>query len=274
MENRCQQCGKLFIHKYNLIRHNVRMHIAEKTHTCRKCDKTFHSEYNKFLHERHCNKIEYSHSNSLKRKKLVSDYQQPCKKTKSSYNICITKTAFKNAAVTYAIKYHDDKTSFIQEINESVDVMSSKIIDFQKLNKALKFNMALHVIFEKSTSPEIKTDPPVCLVSEQLEAYTDTNLSKLLVFVKKQLIDQIDTYEQHGSGWILYKLTRLQLSVWKLNPLRGKTFQSLPLWVQNKHAVVNVRNEDNKCFQWSVLAALHEPRSTKEQKNLVSCYRK
>ena len=62
--------------------------------------------------------------------------------------------------------------------------------------------------------------------------------------------------------WIVFKLTKLELTAWKLKPLRGKgsTFHILPLWIQNKHTVVNVRNEDNKCFQWSVLAALHEPR--------------
>ena len=68
MESRCQQCGKLFIHKRNLIRHNLRMHVAKKYHSCSKCNKTFYREYNKFLHGRHCNKIEYCHSNSLKRK--------------------------------------------------------------------------------------------------------------------------------------------------------------------------------------------------------------
>ena len=267
-ENRCQQCGKLFIHKRNLIRHHLRMHVAEKYHSCNKCNKTFHREYNKFLHERHCDKIEYCHSNSLKRKR-VNDFHQQYKKRKSNYTICITKTAFKNAVITYTIKYSDNETPFLQEINESVDAMSSKIIKFQKINKALKFNMTLHVIFEKATDEDVKTEPPVCLVSEQLEVYADTNLPELLDFVKKQLIDQIDTYEQNGSGWILYKLTRLQLTAWRLNLLRGKgNFFPLPMWIQNKHAVVNVQNEDNRCFMWSVLAALHEPRQKKNQKIL------
>ena len=122
--------------------------------------------------------------------------------------------------------------------------MSSKIINFRKVNKALKFNMALHVIFEKATDQDVKPEPPVCLVSEQLEVYADTNLPELLDFVKKQLIDQIDTYEQNGSGWTVFKLTKLELTAWKLNPLRGKgsTFHILPLWIQNKHAVVNAFN--------------------------------
>ena len=78
--------------------------------------------------------------------------------------------------------------------------MSSRIINFQKENKALKFNMSLHLIFEKATDPYVITDPPVCLVTEQLEMYEGTNLLELLDFVKKQLINQIDTYERCGSG--------------------------------------------------------------------------
>ena len=69
-----------------------------------------------------------------------------------------------------------------------------------KKNKALKFNMALHLIFKKSTDPTIITKPPVCLVTEQLEMYQSTNLSTLLDAVKKQLINQIELYEQTGRG--------------------------------------------------------------------------
>ena len=275
LKNRCRQCGKLFIHKRNLIRHHLRMHVAKKYHSCEKCNKTFHREHNKVLHERHCNKPEYCHPNSLKRK-LANDFQQPHKKRKSNYTICATKSAFKNAVITYTIKYNDDENPFPREVSKSVDAMSSKIINFQKENKALKFNMALHVIFEKATDEDVKTEPPVCLVSEQLEVYADTDISELLDFVKKQLIEQIDTYEQNGSGWIYFKLIKLELTCWRLNPMRGSSssFNILPRWVQLKHAVVNVRNKDTKCFQWSVLAALHEPRAKKGPKNLVSCYSK
>ena len=40
---------------------------------------------------------------------------------KCNYTICITKSAFKNAAITYTIKYSDNENPFLQEINESVD---------------------------------------------------------------------------------------------------------------------------------------------------------
>ena len=36
--------------------------------------------------------------------------------------------------------------------------------------------MALYAVFEKAVDPAVKTDPPVCLVSEPFEVYADTNL--------------------------------------------------------------------------------------------------
>ena len=39
-----------------------------------------------------------------------------------------------------------------------------------------QFNMALHAVFEKAVDPAVKTDPPVCLLSEPFEVYVDTNV--------------------------------------------------------------------------------------------------
>ena len=113
------------------------MHVAKKYHSCKKCNKTFHREHNKVLHERHCNKPEYCHPNSLKRK-LANDFHQPHKKKKSNYTICVTKSAFKNAVITYTIKYNDDENPFLREVSKSVDAMSSKIINFQKEKQSFK----------------------------------------------------------------------------------------------------------------------------------------
>ena len=41
------------------------------------------------------------------------------------------------------------------------------------------------------------------------------------------------------------------------NPIMGKCYLHLPPEVSNKKAVVNVQNEDNKCFTWCFLARLY-----------------
>jgi len=41
------------------------------------------------------------------------------------------------------------------------------------------------------------------------------------------------------------------------SPVGGSSWLELPKEIKLKHACVNVKNEDHKCFMWSVLAALH-----------------
>jgi len=77
----------------------------------------------------------------------------------------------------------------------------------------------------------------------------------------KQLVSKIDTFETEGSGWILDRLVKLDCSVYHLDPLRASSYHRLPQWIIKKHAVRNIKNEDQECFKWAVLAGLHEPTS-------------
>ena len=57
----------------------------------------------------------------------------------------------------------------------------------------------------------------------------------------------------------------------RYNPLRGETYIPLPKELAVKTAIINMKNEDNKCFLWCVLRALnpkgdHPERVDKELK--------
>ena len=59
------------------------------------------------------------------------------------------------------------------------------------------------------------------------------------------------------SGWVLNEIISMRVNINKYNPLRASSYIQLPEVLANKKAIINVRNEkDNKCFLWSVLAAL------------------
>ena len=40
-------------------------------------------------------------------------------------------------------------------------------------------------------------------------------------------------------------------------PLRSSSYIDLPEKIKNKKICNNVKNNDNKCFMWSILSALH-----------------
>ena len=203
--------------------------------------------------------VEYASGSGIKRK-TAEQRNHP-------FEIETVSTAFKNAVKTYKIKF----TAENDNIETAIAAMEGKLSNFRADENSLKFSMAIHVEFEKATDPDVVTDPPVVLQSEQFEVYHDTSIQDQLDKVAKQLNKNIEVYEQCGSGWILKRVVALDTTIWKLNPLRGSTFHELPKWIIDKRAVINVRNHDAYCFKWSVLAALHQPTS-KTQRNLTSSY--
>ena len=60
-----------------------------------------------------------------------------------------------------------------------------------------------------------------------------------------------------GSGWRFHSIIRLELHVVSYNPLRGEAWVALAKELANKNAIINPKNEDNKCFLWCVLRALN-----------------
>ena len=68
-----------------------------------------------------------------------------------------------------------------------------------------------------------------------------------------------------GSGWRYLSVIKLVLHTTKWEPLNGSSYIDLPEALKNKKAIINMQNEDDKCFMWSVLRALY-PKDTNPQR--------
>ena len=56
---------------------------------------------------------------------------------------------------------------------------------------------------------------------------------------------------------MLDEIINSDLQVAEYIPLAGLKFRRLPAFLEKKHAIVNVKNEDTRCFGYSLLSALH-----------------
>ena len=174
--------------------------------------------------------------------------------------------AFKNATITWKLMCPRHDASEVAELlTLSTNAMKNRIADFRTRNPAVKFNMAIHVIFKQETDEMITTFPPVVLVTEQFELFPDDNLDSILKSCSEQLQNRIVSYQGFGSGWTVKEIRSLDTTVWLLNPLRGESYHPLSKWISNTHCVVNLRNEGNRCFEDAVMAALYTPKSHSER---------
>jgi hypothetical protein len=147
-----------------------------------------------------------------------------------------------------------------QTVDNIYEVLSSSIYRFKNtiLDKPLiKIYMTLYANFHQSTDPSFMTDPSVVLNTEPEEILAATDINKVLDTFYSFLVDSIDAYELQGSGWVLDQLLRLDLHVLKYDPLRASTYLPLPREIQLKRAVINIKNSDNLCFLWCVIAGIY-----------------
>ena len=70
----------------------------------------------------------------------------------------------------------------------------------------------------------------------------------------------------NGSGWILDRVQNIYLNTLVYEPIRGKSYIETPKAIAGKHAIVNIQNNDDMCFKWAVLSALHPVNQNAERR--------
>jgi len=87
------------------------------------------------------------------------------------------------------------------------------------------------------------------------------------------LDNALEHFNTRGSGFVLEYVKRFAISVLRYRPLHGSTHIPTPAFLAAKHCIVNVKNfDDSKCFLWSVLSALFEPKVNKERLSNYTSY--
>jgi len=69
----------------------------------------------------------------------------------------------------------------------------------------------------------------------------------------------VEQWNKRRSNFNSERVSRFVLSAHPYRPLHGSTFVPTPEFLVKKHCLVNVQNNDEKCFVWSVFSALYPP---------------
>ena len=84
-----------------------------------------------------------------------------------------------------------------------------------------------------------------------------TELGNTYEEMKGKMLESLAKYQKEGSGWRLYSIKGLDVSIVKFNPLDGSGYSKLPPIITKKKAVINMKNSDDQCFKWAVTRALN-----------------
>ena len=62
---------------------------------------------------------------------------------------------------------------------------------------------------------------------------------------------------RNGSNFVFESVDLLSYHIHKTSLKRGNLHIKSPEWILNKRATINPKNNDNKCFEYSIIIALH-----------------
>ena len=86
-----------------------------------------------------------------------------------------------------------------------------------------------------------------------------------------ELVDQmnnsIQIFSTGGSGFVVQKNDRLDININKFNSIRGSSYIATPSALVGNHFLLNIRNNDNKFFAYSLLAAMFPEKEHKQREN-------
>ena len=162
------------------------------------------------------------------------------------------KSAFKNFTNQYVM--YNTKANY--EPIEFLAYAKPAILNIFKSNQNIKTMLYLHCLMQN-----IQSTKPVDFAfhSKDLKLVLEgTDISELYNQMADEIEEEIQKVENaEGSGYTFVKVVSLALHVTKWQPLYGSSYMPLDPYLANKKAIINMKNEDDKCFMWCVLRALY-----------------
>ncbi|KAJ8949419.1 hypothetical protein NQ318_007519 [Aromia moschata] len=171
----------------------------------------------------------------------------------------LIQTAFKSRIASYRVhsehRYSDYKIFFESIKNKVIHLLSEAI----KIHKAVKVNMELFGRYILQTQ-EIVDNKSFNTTNKVIDSAADLN-DVFYVFVDI-MTTQMSEFQERDSGWALQYIMYVEVNVNKFSGFGGSSYIKLPYSIEKKTAVVNVHNQDQCCFLWAIISALHPVRET------------
>ena len=193
-------------------------------------------------------------------KKLTKQLERKEKKAKEEKDKIFTPTREASAFRNYTNQYVMYNTVKGYPPLEFLSDARPAIINIFNSNRNIKTILYLHCFM-------VKTDPMTgrkiikefAFHSKGIKlVLEETDENELYYEMVQEIEEEIQKTEMaEGSGWVFLNVKKLVLHTTRWDPINAGSYIDLPEVLKNKKALINMQNEDDKCFMWSVLRALY-----------------
>ena len=140
----------------------------------------------------------------------------------------------------------ENTTPAVERLINSIDSVGKKV------HTALVCKMG-------RTNPETgKTNLTIAHFSSKTHSMiSEEDVKNEYPVMKEKMLESLAKYQKLGSGWRLLSVEMLEIFITKFKQLNGKSYKPFPKIIVKKKAVINMENDDDRCFKWAVTRALN-----------------
>ena len=192
-------------------------------------------------------------------KKLTKQLEKKEKKAKEEKDKIFTPIREASAFRNYTNQYVMYNTKANYGPLEFLTYAKPAILNIFNSNRNIKTILYLHCLMVRSEPGGLPTIKKFAFHSKDLKlVLEETDVSELYNEMAEEIEEEIQkVQEAEGSGWQFLNVIELVLHTTRWDPINAGSYTDLPEALKNKHAIINMKNQDEECFKWCVLRALY-----------------
>ena len=193
-------------------------------------------------------------------KKLTKQLERKEKKAKEEHDRIFTPTREASAFKNYTNQYVMYNTVLNYPPLEFLADAKPAIINIFNSNRNIKTVLYLHCLMvrQEPGNPQIIIEK-FAFHSKGLKLILEgTDEEEIYDEMVGEIEEEIQKVQDAvGSGWQFKQVEKMVLHTTRWDPINAGSYIDLPEALKNKTAIINMKNQDEKCFMWSVLRALN-----------------
>ncbi|XP_052779407.1 uncharacterized protein LOC128216784 [Mya arenaria] len=121
----------------------------------------------------------------------------------------------------------------------------------------IKWNLCVQVEMQRDDGSDIVVTAPYFRSRTYRTLSADDIDEHDLNEAMQKMFESLEKFIREGSGWYIKKVLKLEIHTVVYKPVKGSAYIPLPRSLSKSRSLLNIQNQDDKCFLYCLIASLH-----------------
>jgi len=172
----------------------------------------------------------------------------------NDYIIKKSEEALEGCFLTFRVEIKQDINNYEIIKNDLADILYEKFKLILSEKQGIKLQIYSMGLFYNRLSDENRE---IGITSKNIIILNKKDIKKSIINLIEKIEDKIDSWENNEAYWLLKRILLIDFKLREYKTLAGSSYIPTPDWISKTKSIINIKNEDNKCFKYCILYGLY-----------------